>query len=306
MVITDVKTHSRIFDPAIEPRSNENLATIFRNAGRRTVTITARAYGLENMVNGVVEGIKKNYIDDIGDLRRRYREKTENNTKISFHELITGISLSKSNIGYCWDYIRIFPKHEHNTNLTIFPDFVTNVIINNKLLLVEYHSLMIGYRTNSQKYRIESVRRDTEQWSKSIDGNNIYTIFAGDITPFRLQAEFDINTSNFADLYLEKGDLPQVLRKEKGYKKYNYGKRTLENDRKELIKELKFFGIDFTDDPKIVKYYGIMKKIIKDIVKRKKTQKIEKEIFFGMMENYTKNQIEKRLFESPYCNEPRI
>ncbi len=282
------------------------LERAYKHAGIRSLTIATKEHGIDAMVDTIMKGVRENTVADLSDLKKCREEKSNGGkNRLSFPEVLTGVALLECNLSYCWDYLRIFPDLSSNSNKTIYPDFVTNLLFENKIVTLEYHSLNLIYRLNKKKYRNISIQNEANQWEAGTFNNGLYVIFGSDFTQNRLSEEFNVDVRRFSDVYISPNSFPYILTRNEGVVRINHEDTTHEKNKISIKKSFEELKMEIREDRKNFLYYDVLVHILRDLEAKPGIRKLGKEEFLERIEGYTRKQIEINLLTNPYCNELR-
>ncbi len=154
--------------------------------------------GEARMLNEIINSVNQNIFYDIDTISALKRKRERNRNRVSLPELATAATIVSNNMIGCWEQIRIFPERYDNRK-SIKPDFFTNMMINDKLLAIEFHSLKMHFRIYSRQ--LHKIKEDLEKRIAAHKNKGPFFIFTSDVDAEFL-SNFGYNVMDFCDCYL--------------------------------------------------------------------------------------------------------
>lgn len=277
----------------------EGFIRSYMYSGEKSFFRSIKREGLDNVIPVILEEVNKRISFNINEFEKDIILRTSLRKKApSTPEIITGITLSNSGVSFCWDFLRVFSDPGAKTHKSIFPDFITNVMIGDKLLAVEFHSMKMLFNKLNEKFRVETIRKEVDQWTGGTINSNLYVLFISDLKYKTFTDVFGVNPLSFSDIYVTYPKMIMVSRNNKSEVQIPLDDKKIEEPKKYLLQEFQNIGLFMKNGNKSVKYFNALSVVLNSLLNEQKTKKLKDETFHKILEIYLKTVIESKLLKN--------
>ncbi len=277
----------------------EGFIRKYMYSGEKSLFRTIKREGVENVIPIILEEVDKKISFNINEFEKDIILRTSLRNKApSTPEIITGIALSNSKISFCWDFLRVFSDNGTKTHKSIFPDFITNVMIGDKLLAVEFHSMKMLFSGLSDKFKVDAIKKEVDQWTGGTINSNLYVLFISDFKYETFTNVFGVDPLSFSDIYVTYPKMSMISRDNKSEREISPHDQKIEEPKKYLLEEFQKIGLFMKNGDKSVKYFNALSLVLNSLLNDQKAKKINKEAFHKVLEIYLRTVIESRLLSN--------
>ena len=277
----------------------EGFIRKYMHSGEKSLFRTIKREGVENVIPVILEEVEKKISFNINEFERDISLRTSlRNNAPSTPEIITGIALSNSKISFCWDFLRVFSDNKAKTHKSIFPDFITNVMIGDKLLAVEFHSMKMLFNGLKDKFKADTVKKEVEQWTGGTVNSNLYVLFISDFKYETFTNVFNVDPLSFSDICVTYPKMSMISRDNRSERQIPPHVQKIEEPKRYLLEEFKKIDIFMKNGDKSVKYFNALSLILNNLLNDQKVKKLNKEAFHKILEIYIRTVIESRLLSN--------
>ncbi|MGC8479747.1 MAG: hypothetical protein ACP5M9_03730 [Candidatus Micrarchaeia archaeon] len=274
-------------------QTKEDLARSYHNSGINSLKIIIEANGKEEMAGAVVDVVRDNYVKTFEDLLKVRDKKREKGVLApSDGEMLFGVALLQEGISYCFDKFRVFSNE--NKGASVRPDFVTNIMVDNKLVFLEVHPFVREKMAKTMRVEKRNrVKERVDNWRSAINSNGFFLIFSSNLKKEVITNKFECDFENFADVY--------IALKKNAYLYMNGGSEEIlkfENILEDKVSELKVvmdnLGYKFLREifEKHTKHYLTLRESISRLKRDRSIRVLKDDEFFDYMKEVTIKQID--------------
>ncbi len=281
-------------------KNDPKLVESYLNVSPAELAVIVRSNGRGRTVDAVVRHIKDTYVENFEDLVRINTYKKERSRIVSTPEITTALVLVNNGISFSWENFKLFKQDENKNWDVIFPDFVTNLMTDNKLTVIEYHALELERITvKDPDKRKSNVKRKLVKWSNCISGRNYFMVFCGDLQREELVNSCNGEVPNFAEIYVplpskklkDNSEItPDVFLNDGSIVDLKIEKEKFKDNRRIVIKQLRTLKHESGRvTQKIHMYYSVLDSFLKKLIRDNRTEKLLKEDFLITLDQDVNN-----------------
>ena len=256
---------------------------------RNSIYDTVVEVGIAHMRNKIIENVNMNLFYDIDTISVLKRKKERENDNVSIPELTTAVAIVHNNMIGCWEQIRLFPEDYNNRKSTI-PDFFTNLLVNDRLLAIEFHSLKKQFKY--YKKCLHLLRENMEKRIAVHRKDGPFLIFASDVGAEFL-SDFGYNVMDFCSCYINIVNNTAIFNSN-NYS-LTYGKAADDNIREDFSKKYyRLFVRDLNCLDSMSQYDVALTFFLNEIINK---DNILKKLYYSEFIEYLGSYIEKQIKE---------
>ncbi|MEM0201074.1 MAG: hypothetical protein QXD23_01585 [Candidatus Micrarchaeaceae archaeon] len=298
---TSTIKHLTLNERLTSKKTDEDIVLSYLRCSSNSLNRIIKSNGKERVINAILEDATKNYVSTFDDLCKIKRLKEDKKQQISRTEIATALVLINNGVSFSWENFRLFGVGQKQKIISIFPDFITDLRINKKRVVVEYHSLELDmHKSLVPEKKEENVVKKIIKWGDCIFNKEYYMIFCSD---FKIEKLINIcqgNLNNFTDIYISGKNFPNIFLKNEKDLKIDIEPEKLKYDKEELIKKLEVLNCKplVSRKEKLHRYYSLFDSSLKKIKENNHYDSITKNNFFELLRNDIKESIVLLLSEN--------
>ncbi len=277
---------------------NVEVSRVYSRLIRKSIYNVVMDIGEARMLNEVINTVNQNIFYDIDTISTLKRKREQNKNKISLPELATAATIVNNGMIGCWEQIRIFPERYDNRK-SITPDFFTNMMVNDKLVAIEFHSLKMHFRIYNA--HLDRIKDDLEKRIAAHKNRGHFFIFTSDINT-KFLSNFGYNVMDFCDCYYNiSGSMAICENKEYSLTFDSIADAKIINDFSKQYYRL--FLRDFEDIKNMAKYSLGLSNLLNIVLPNEHTiKKLYYSEFVEHLHDYIRRQIKEDILGVVGCN----
>ncbi len=293
------KTSNRL----LEKKDDAQLLQCYLNYTAENFRTVLRSNGKKRILDIVIKHVEDTYVEDFDDLIKINRLKKDMLKTISNTEITTAVALVNNGVSFSWENFRLFKSDQDKNFRGISPDFITNLITDNRLILVEYHALELEkINTRDPVKKKEKVGLRLKKWSDCISERGYFMIFGGDLKREELLDACRGELPNFTDIYIPIPNesptisvnvkVPDVFLNDGSKVHIKLERDKFQEDRRQLLRQIKILEHESRRfGQKVYRYFSVLDTIFKNLNRDGKINKIPKDDFLEIFNS----ELEKSL-----------